>query len=46
MGYDKRETMCITCLKLCKRACGLVISYIMGFIFTHFSLKDADVANA
>ena len=25
---------------------GLVISYIMGFIFTNFSLKDADVANA
>lgn len=25
---------------------GLVISYIMGFIFTNISLKDADVANA
>ena len=25
---------------------GLVISYIMGCIFTNFSLKDADVANA
>ena len=25
---------------------GLVISYIMGFIFTNFTLKDADVANA
>ena len=25
---------------------GLVISYIMGFIFTHFTLKDEEVANA
>ncbi|MEE1035820.1 MAG: PTS transporter subunit EIIC [Oscillospiraceae bacterium] len=25
---------------------GLVISYIMGFIFTHFTLKDTEVANA
>ena len=25
---------------------GLVISYIMGFIITNFTLKDADVANA
>ena len=25
---------------------GLVISYIMGFVFTNFTLKDADVANA
>ncbi len=25
---------------------GLIISYIMGFIFTNFSLKDSDVANA
>jgi PTS system sucrose-specific IIC component len=25
---------------------GLIISYIMGFIFTHFSLKDEEVANA
>ena len=27
-------------------AVGLVISYIMGFIFTNFTLKDEDVANA
>ena len=27
-------------------AVGLVISYIMGFIFTHFSLKNEEVANA
>ena len=27
-------------------AIGLVISYIMGFIFTNFSLKDSEVANA
>ena len=27
-------------------AIGLVISYIMGFIFTHFTLKDDEVANA
>ena len=27
-------------------AIGLVISYIMGFIFTNFTLKDAEVANA
>ena len=25
---------------------GLIISYIMGFIFTNFTLKDEDVANA
>ena len=25
---------------------GLVISYIMGFIFTYFTLKDEEVANA
>jgi hypothetical protein len=25
---------------------GLVISYIMGFIFTNFSLKAEEVANA
>ena len=25
---------------------GLVISYIMGFVFTHFTLKDEEVANA
>ena len=27
-------------------AIGLVISYIMGFIFTNFTLKDSEVANA
>ena len=27
-------------------AIGLVISYIMGFIFTHFTLKNEEVANA
>jgi len=25
---------------------GLIISYVMGFIITNFTLKDADVANA
>jgi PTS system sucrose-specific IIC component len=27
-------------------AIGLVISYIMGFIITNFTLKDSEVANA
>jgi PTS system sucrose-specific IIC component len=27
-------------------ATGLVISYIMGFLFTYVSLKDTEVANA
>ena len=26
--------------------CGLVISYIMGFVITNFTLKDSEVANA
>ena len=33
-------------VQMCCYAVGLVISYVMGFIITHFTLKDEEVANA